>query len=54
MHKASLVRDLDLRADADGIGFRSHTYIADCDVIIACGETLGGEGTQCDVEVTSA
>jgi hypothetical protein len=45
VRNAQEVRCCDDGTDADGIGFRSHTYIADCDVIIACGETLGGEGT---------
>ena len=46
--------DRDLSADPDYIVFRRHTYIANIDVIITCGESRAGAESQCDVEVTDA
>src|SRR6266542_2589776 len=54
MYHAKWVPYSDLSADADYIGLHSRTYIADVDVIIACGEIHAGAKAQCDVEVTGA
>ena len=50
MQNPKRIRDRDRSADPDYIGFRRHTYTAEIDVIIACGEIRAGAESQCDVE----
>jgi hypothetical protein len=54
MSNPERVRDCDLTADPNDIVFRRHTYIANIDVIIACGKIRTRAESKCDVEIIGA